>query len=192
MFSKYLGISLILCVIINGQTIFTPTISNASGQFYITATNGSLSNGQINCNTNLKCSIQCLKASSCKNTAIYCNNAANCNILCSDPYDIICKELTIYISNIGQTNIICNGDFDPVCSSLTIYTDYTNYPLAYTDLLCVDEACDAVYIKDITTLTNAYNPQIRSEWNVRKVLMNVISQIIHQTKMKHIHYYYHQ
>ena len=70
--------------------------------------------------------------------------------------DKICESSSIYISS-GNTSITCDGRYFP-CQELTVYTDYTNYPLSYTELFCSGSfvACSKVYVKDQTTGSTSY------------------------------------
>ena len=78
----------------NGQTIFNPTISNSSGNYFISSTTLLLNNGEITCNSNILCSVQCINSGSCQNTIIRCNDAINCNIECIGD-EAICESLNI-------------------------------------------------------------------------------------------------
>ena len=148
----------IICYILSTcnsqETIFNASRSDPSGDYFISSTTSLLNDGEIICNSDTLCSVQCNDIGSCKNTIISCGDALNCNIKCI-AVGATCQSSIIYISSI-DTSITCHADAS--CKSLTIYTDYTNYPLSYTELSCSGSyyACQSIQIKDKTTQSIGY------------------------------------
>ena len=140
--------------IINSQSIFQPTISNSSGDYFITQKNSDFNNGEIICNSDILCLIRCKYYNSCRGTTIKCNNATNCNIECAaSSLASICPSSIIYISS-SNTSITCDYN---ACPSITIYTDYTNHPSSVTQLSCTSNyACASIQIKDVLSSNNGY------------------------------------
>ena len=147
-----------ITAISNAQTIYNQTISNSSGDYFISTSHSPLNDGEIRCTSNIPCQINCAEASSCNNTNIYCNNASKCIIDCSG--DESCQHSTFHIST-DTTTINCGSLTDDsvstTCKQSLIYTDYANNPSSTVELTCIDSyACDDMKIQDISTHVSSY------------------------------------
>eukprot|EP01084_Bolivina_argentea_P204164 348609_1 len=115
---------------IDSQTIFNATTINSSGDYFISNKNFDFNNGEINCNSNKSCHIQCINSNSCRNLQINCSNANPCIVDCDYSDDDSCLGLNLYI---GSKNNIINCGYGS-CVNAKIYTDYANYPSSNTIL----------------------------------------------------------
>ena len=123
----------------------TPTISNSSGDYYITQQDFDFNNGIIDCDSDKPCLVTCDNAYSCQNTTVQCNNADYCYTYCyGEQESDACTNIKIYTSS-NQTSIVCPWKS---CDSLTIFTDYINNPLSNVELICDFESCNSLQIRD--------------------------------------------
>ena len=129
----------------DAQNTLNPTVSNSTGNYYVTQQDSDFNNGEINCDSDRPCFVRCDDGSSCQNTIIRCNDADNCDIRCwGSSGQNVCTEMTIYISSI-ETSISCPTHS---CNSLTIFTDYTSSPSSNTELICQTNSCNSLEIRD--------------------------------------------
>ena len=80
-----------------------------------------------------------------------CNNAEICNIECS-LYGT-CQQMKIYTSSINTT---INCKELATCYDIIMYTDYTNYPLSNTKLICTEYGCHDWSIVDSISSLDLY------------------------------------
>eukprot|EP01084_Bolivina_argentea_P162244 282376_1 len=138
---------------IKGLTTINPTISNSSGDYFISQQDSDFSTGEIVCHSNTYCHIQCDHDTSCYNIDIDCKNAELCVIDCYGRY--ACGGSNLYVSS-KNTQINCIGesscgpkfDDNPFINNTKIYTDY---PLSHTILTCSESGSyyQACYTMDI-------------------------------------------
>lgn len=171
-FSTFLSIVWFICgLIVNGNNTIYPTISNSTGDYFISQNNNSFDHNELFCTSDKLCHIECIGVAACRYTIFNCNNASICDITCSKGDAIVanypwpCTEAIIYTSPI-ETNIHCNGLW--VCDDmLVIYTDYNKYPSSKTTLTCDDSslywywflystACDYISLRNPSTMLDNY------------------------------------
>eukprot|EP01084_Bolivina_argentea_P199457 341291_1 len=127
---EILHLTLFYIVISNGNV--NPTITNSTGEYYISSISGTFSNNNITC-TSLICTILCDTTSSCRTLQIDASNANILNLHCNHNHSCYAATVTKGPSNLF--NLDCtNEDSCRTCNfnadhtvSVHVTCDYAEY-----------------------------------------------------------------
>eukprot|EP01084_Bolivina_argentea_P148993 260361_1 len=152
-----------LLITSDGQTTINPTISNSSGDYFISQ-GYDFDGGEIKC-LSTYCYIHCPQDKSCYNIDIDCKNAELCVIGCNGQH--ACSAANFYVSS-KNTQITCIGDHS--CGNdywkhtdidsikvVTIYTDSINHSLSHSILTCSGQSsCEWMKVMDADGAGSGY------------------------------------